>query len=119
MKDNYPDIWAQRLDPVTKDPLGEAFAVYHFHETRKAPNILGAATFGPAVGKNQITFSLVEQSANSGFGVDPIQSQSGLVESLAVHVNLLCHRRCISTGARCESSLSIRKVHFNGMLRGG
>jgi Tol biopolymer transport system component len=64
MKDNYPDIWAQRLDPVTKHTLGEAFAVYHFHETRKAPNILGAATFGPAIGKNQITFSLLEQSAN-------------------------------------------------------
>ena len=64
MKDSYPDIWAQRLHPVTKHPLGEAFAVYHFHETRRAPNFLGAASFGPAVGKNQITFSLLEQSAN-------------------------------------------------------
>ena len=64
LKDNYPDIWAQRLHPVTKRPLGEVFVVYHFHETRKAPNILGGASFGPAVGKNQITFSLLEQSGN-------------------------------------------------------
>jgi len=64
MKDSYPDIWAQRLHPVNKHPVGEAFAVYHFHETRRAPNLLSAASFGPAVGKNQITFSLLEQSAN-------------------------------------------------------
>jgi len=64
MKDGYPDIWAQRLHPVTRRPVGEAFAVYHFHETRKAPNVLSAADFGPAIGKNQITFSLREQSAN-------------------------------------------------------
>jgi Tol biopolymer transport system component len=64
MKDSYPDIWAQRLHPATKHPLGEAFAVYHFHETRKAPNFLGAASFGPAIGKDQITISLLEQSAN-------------------------------------------------------
>jgi hypothetical protein len=64
MKDGYPDIWAQRLHPVTKRPVGEAFAVYHFHEIRRAPNILVAGGFGPAIGKNQITFSLQEQSAN-------------------------------------------------------
>jgi hypothetical protein len=64
MKDGYPDIWAQRLHTVTKRPAGEAFAVYHFHETRRAPNILGAAAFGPAIGRNQITFSLQERSGN-------------------------------------------------------
>ncbi|MBL8221784.1 MAG: protein kinase [Bryobacterales bacterium] len=64
MKDNYPDIWAQRLDAATKRPVGDAFAVMHFHENRKAPNITGAAVFGPAIGKGQITFSLMERSAN-------------------------------------------------------
>ena len=67
-KDNYPDIWAQRLHPLTKRPVGEAFAIYHFHETRKAPNFLATAAFGPAVGKSQITFSLLEQSANIWIG---------------------------------------------------
>ena len=64
MKDGYLDMWAQRLYPVTRHPVGEAFAVYHFHETRKSPNFLGTASFGPAIGKNQITFSLLKQSAN-------------------------------------------------------
>ena len=40
MKDGYLDMWAQRLYPVTRHPVGEAFAVYHFHETRKSPNFL-------------------------------------------------------------------------------
>jgi hypothetical protein len=71
LKDNYPDIWAQRLDPATKRPVGEAFAVYHFHETRKAPNIIGAAAFGPAIGKDQITFSLLERSANIWIAEQP------------------------------------------------
>jgi hypothetical protein len=56
------------LHPLTKRPVGEAFAIYHFHETRKAPNFLATAAFGPAVGKSQITFSLLEQSANIWIG---------------------------------------------------
>ncbi|HUQ91083.1 MAG TPA: hypothetical protein VM120_05320 [Bryobacteraceae bacterium] len=71
MKDNYPDIWAQRLDPLTKRPAGEAFAVYHFHETRRAPNILSAASFGPAIGKNQITLSLRDLAANVWIAEQP------------------------------------------------
>ena len=58
------DIWAHRLNPVTKHPRGRPFAVYDFHQTRRAPNFIGSASFGPAVGKNQITFSMLEQSAN-------------------------------------------------------
>jgi len=64
LKDNYSDIWAQRLHPVTKRPMGAAFAVYHFHEVRRAPNFIAAAGFGPAIGKDSITFALLEQSAN-------------------------------------------------------
>lgn len=64
LKDGYPDIWAQRLDPGTKRPVGEPFAIQHFHETRSAPDFLGAAAFGPAIGKNEITFQLLEQTGN-------------------------------------------------------
>ena len=70
MKDLYPGIWAQRLDRVTRRPVGEAFAVYRFQETRKTPNMLGAAAFGPAIGNNQITFSLEEPSDNIWIAVD-------------------------------------------------
>jgi len=32
-QDGYACIWAERLDPVTKHPRGEPFAVQHFHST--------------------------------------------------------------------------------------
>jgi Tol biopolymer transport system component len=63
-RDDYPCIWAQRLDPSTKRPRGEPMAVYHLHETRRSMNILGAASFGPAVGRGRIVFALREQNGN-------------------------------------------------------
>jgi hypothetical protein len=30
-RDGYHCIWAQRLDPATKRPIGEAFGYEHFH----------------------------------------------------------------------------------------
>lgn len=64
LRDSYPDIWAQRLHPQTKRPVGDAFPVYHFHETKKSPNNLSAADFGPAISRSGLTFSLREQVAN-------------------------------------------------------
>lgn len=64
LKDDWPDIWAQRLDPSTKRPVGEAFAVQHFHGIRRTPDNLGSASFGPAIGKDQIIFSLREETGN-------------------------------------------------------
>jgi len=64
-RDNSPCIWAQALDPATKRPRGEAMDVYHFHETRRSPNVPGgAAPFGPAVGGGRIVFALAEHSGN-------------------------------------------------------
>jgi len=34
-RDGSNCIWAQRLDPVSKRPVGEAFAVYHFHDNQR------------------------------------------------------------------------------------
>ncbi len=63
-RDGYPCIWAQPLDPSTKRPRGEPMAVYHFHETRRSPNMLAGASFGPAVGRGRIVFALGEQTGN-------------------------------------------------------
>ena len=63
-RDGYSCIWAQRLDPSAKRPRGEPMAVYHFHETRRSPNVLAAASFGPAVGRGRIVFALGEQNGN-------------------------------------------------------
>ncbi len=32
-QDGYACLWAERLDPATKHPVGEPFAVQHFHST--------------------------------------------------------------------------------------
>jgi dipeptidyl aminopeptidase/acylaminoacyl peptidase len=37
-RDNFECIWAQRLDPVSKQPRGDAFAVQHFHDNLQTPN---------------------------------------------------------------------------------
>ena len=63
-KDSHPCIWAQSLNPATKHPVGEPFAVYHFHETRRGPPMEGTAGFGPAIAKDRIIFSLSEQTGN-------------------------------------------------------
>jgi serine/threonine protein kinase len=70
MKDGNTDLWAQRLDPVTKHPSGEAFPVHHFHDFRTAPSLIGATQTGfrPAVGKDRIIFSLREQLGNVWIG---------------------------------------------------
>jgi Tol biopolymer transport system component len=46
-RDGYLCIWAQRLDPVTKHPLGPPFAFEHFHNSE-----------GRAAAYNQITSDL-------------------------------------------------------------
>lgn len=63
LKDQFPDIWAQKLDPATKRPVGEAFAVMHFHDLRRIPD-LGGAPFGPGIGANELIFALMDMSAN-------------------------------------------------------
>jgi Tol biopolymer transport system component len=69
MKDGYADIWAQRLHPASKQPLGEAFAVSHFHDFRTSPSIAtGQVRFWPAVGKDRIIFSRREPAGNVWIG---------------------------------------------------
>ena len=60
-RDNYECIWAQPLDPATKQPRGEPMAVYHSHEARRKLNPLGGA---PGMGGGRMVFALSEQSGN-------------------------------------------------------
>jgi Tol biopolymer transport system component len=64
-REGFRCIWAQRLDPATKHPLGEAFPVKHFHTSRLS---LGGVTnpfgTGMSVAADKIVFSMVEQTGN-------------------------------------------------------
>ena len=57
-RDGFLCIWAQRLDPDTKHPLGPAFPVYHFHRAQLKLNV------EPSVAHDKIVFTLVEVTGN-------------------------------------------------------
>ncbi|HLK22261.1 MAG TPA: protein kinase, partial [Bryobacteraceae bacterium] len=60
-RDGYTCLWALRLDPQTKHPKGQLFAVRHFHapsQTMAAPSF----HFPPALALGKIVVSLAERS---------------------------------------------------------
>lgn len=65
-RDGNECIWAQTLDPATKRPKGEAFAVQHFHEARLQEK--DPLSFGPAIVPDGLIFSLLEMSRNVWIG---------------------------------------------------
>jgi len=60
-RDGFNCLWAQRLDPSTKRPQGELFAVQHFHVPSQ---VLVAPAFGHpvALGPDKVVVSLNERS---------------------------------------------------------
>lgn len=58
------EIWARRLDPVTKRPRAEAFAVYSPSANR---SLRSGQWFGPAQGSGQLIFAILERTANVWF----------------------------------------------------
>ena len=58
-RDGFPCIWAQRVEPLTKHPLGDMFPVYHLHHARRSVRSLdnlGVARLSTAPGK--LVFSM-------------------------------------------------------------
>lgn len=60
-------VWARRLHPVTKQPVGAPFAIFHAHD-RKRTISSEAAIFGPAVGKDSIVFAMEDRTSNVWIG---------------------------------------------------
>ena len=65
-RDGFHCIWARRLDPGTKAPSGEAFAVQHFHTARRSLQRLAFWGYltGPSVGVGRMVFALGELTGN-------------------------------------------------------
>ena len=64
-RDGFRCIWAQRLDPATKHPSGDAFPIKHFHTSRRS--LLAVAdpiNTAMSVATDKIVFSMVEQTGN-------------------------------------------------------
>jgi WD40 repeat protein len=65
-RDGFRCIWARPLDPLTKKPSGEVFAVRHFHSARFSLRHVGSQGFltGLSVGEGALVFSMGELTGN-------------------------------------------------------
>jgi eukaryotic-like serine/threonine-protein kinase len=63
-RDGFRCIWAQRLEPANKRPVGSPFAVYHSHDRRRSLKNVGLLQLSMSVSPNQIVFPLGELTGN-------------------------------------------------------
>jgi Tol biopolymer transport system component len=63
-RDGFMCIWAQRLQPETKHPVGAAFDVHHFHTSRRSLANVGLGPLETSVARNALVFNLGEVTGN-------------------------------------------------------
>ena len=64
-RDGYRCVWAQKIDPATRKPVGEPFAARHFHQARYNLIDFGdTAEIGLSLAANQMFFSMREIQSN-------------------------------------------------------
>jgi Tol biopolymer transport system component len=61
-RDGFACIWAQRLDPTTKRPVGAPFAVFHSHNPRVS--LYNATDLALAIGPDRTVFHMGEHTGN-------------------------------------------------------
>jgi Tol biopolymer transport system component len=61
-RDGARCIWAQRVDPATKKPQAEPFAVYHAHHVRRS---LRTSFLEIGLGGNRLVFTMSEINGNA------------------------------------------------------
>ncbi len=61
-RDGYLCIWAHRLDPKTKRPIGEPFAVFHSHDARIS--LSNQTDVDLAIGSDALLFNMGEHTGN-------------------------------------------------------
>ncbi|MBV8829459.1 MAG: hypothetical protein JO108_09570 [Acidobacteriaceae bacterium] len=62
--DSFSCVWAQRLEPVTKQLRGSPLAVAHFHQARRSLNVQDSGEIGLAVARNKIVLAEAERTGN-------------------------------------------------------
>jgi Tol biopolymer transport system component/DNA-binding winged helix-turn-helix (wHTH) protein len=63
-RDGFHCLWAQRLRPDTKEPIGPAFSVHHFHSARLSMMNTGYVGLETAVARDKVFINLGELSGN-------------------------------------------------------
>jgi eukaryotic-like serine/threonine-protein kinase len=64
LRDGFGCIWAQRLDPATKKPVGPAFAIQHFHSAGRSPGSVRSGQRAIAVARNMMVSTMEERTGN-------------------------------------------------------
>ena len=63
-RDGFLCLWAQRVDAGTKQPVGPALTVYHFHEARRSMTNTDLGSLEMSVARDKIVFNLGELTGN-------------------------------------------------------
>jgi eukaryotic-like serine/threonine-protein kinase len=64
MRDGFDCLWAQRLDPATKRPTGQPFAIYHMHGVRNSIAEVPPLYSAIAVGEGRVAMPLADTKGN-------------------------------------------------------
>jgi Tol biopolymer transport system component len=63
-RDGFPCVWAQRLEPVTKRPIGPPASIHHFHSGRLSMRNVGYGGLEIGIAQDGIIFNLGELTGN-------------------------------------------------------
>jgi eukaryotic-like serine/threonine-protein kinase len=63
-RDHFGCLWKQRLDPVSKRPLGPPEPVYHFHTPRLSLRTQYPTSFEIAASRDTLVVNLIEMAGN-------------------------------------------------------
>ncbi len=75
-KDGFRCIWVRRVDPNTKQPAGEPFAIGHFHSaTRSIANIPAVGFIGLGVSQDRIVVNVGASTGNVWMAEFDLSSQ--------------------------------------------
>jgi eukaryotic-like serine/threonine-protein kinase len=63
-RDGFMCLWGQRLEPASKQPLGPAFPVHHFHSTWRSISNFDLGLLVVSVARDRIVFNQGERTGN-------------------------------------------------------
>lgn len=63
-RDGFLCLWAQRLDPVSRQPVGAPLDVLHFHNAARSMVNVGLAALEPSIARDQIILDVGEITGN-------------------------------------------------------
>jgi eukaryotic-like serine/threonine-protein kinase len=63
-RDGFVCLWAQRLNPATKRPIGAPFVIYHVHLARRSMANVGHGPLEISVPRDKIVFNMADLTGN-------------------------------------------------------